>query len=288
MDGMIVIDKGPGMTSFDVVRSLRKLLAIKKIGHTGTLDPLATGVLILCLGKATRLAQEIEAESKVYEAEMDFGYRTDSYDIEGKLLEKSEKQEVNLEEFQRTLSKYLGKTMQTPPMYSALKVNGQKLYELARKGIEVERKLREIQVDFIHILDFQKTRAKIETKVSKGTYIRSLIDDIGKDLGNFATMTALRRSQVGNQHLKNSYTISKIRDMIASHDFSFCISVEEYFSFPKIHLKGEKEKILFENGNTVKQEEKNPDGKYRVYFEGTFLGLATLEREVLLKGYKYF
>lgn len=273
------------MSSFDVIRQLRKLLGIRKIGHTGTLDPLATGVLILCVGKATRLAEEIEAYYKIYEAEMEFGYRTDSYDVEGKILEHSEKQEVTLEEFQKALSSFQGELEQIPPMYSAIKVDGKKLYELARKGIEIERKARKVEIFSLEILDFQKTKAKILTKVSKGTYIRSLIFDLGNVLGSFATMTALNRVEVGGEHLKNSYTISQIHAMMNNCDFSFCIPVEQYFSFPKIQLATEKEKVLFTNGNTLVRLQE--DGKYRIYFQEEFLGLGKIERQ-RLKGYKYF
>ncbi|KDE65679.1 tRNA pseudouridine(55) synthase TruB [Fusobacterium necrophorum] len=285
MDGIIVVKKEKGMSSFDVIRSLRKILQERKIGHTGTLDPLATGVLILCVGKATRLAQEIEAEEKIYEAEMEFGYQTDTYDLEGKVLVESLKKEVSREEFEKVLEKWKGDILQIPPMYSAIKLQGKKLYELARKGVEVERDARKVTVFEIHTLEFQQTKAKILTKVSKGTYIRSLIHDIGKDLGSFATMTALNRIQVGEHTLKNAYTISEIHDKIKICDFSFCIPVEEYFLFPKIQLEGEKNRSLFQNGNTVIFQEK--DGKYRVYQEEVFLGLGKIEHQ-RLKGYKYF
>ena len=152
MDGIIIINKEKGMSSFDVIRSLRKLLQERKIGHTGTLDPLATGVLILCLGKATRLAQEIEAQEKVYEAEMEFGYQTDTYDLEGEIVATSPKKEVKREEFEEVLSHWKGKISQIPPMYSAIKIQGKKLYELARKGIEIKREGRE----WIYYKNYQK------------------------------------------------------------------------------------------------------------------------------------
>lgn len=285
MDGFIIVNKEKGMTSFDVIRALRKLLPTKKIGHTGTLDPLATGVLILCLGKATRLAEEIEAYTKIYEAEMEFGYRTDSYDSEGKIVEESLKKEVELKEFKETLKKYQGKIAQIPPMYSAIKVEGRRLYEFARKGIEIERQARNVEIFSLEILDFQKRKASIRTKVSKGTYIRSLVFDIGNDLGSFATMTALNRVKVGRHSLKNSYTISQIHDMINNCDFRFCTPVEDYFSFPKVDLETEKERSLFTNGNTLIRS--LSEGKYRIYFQNSFLGLGKV-REERLKGYKYF
>lgn len=285
MDGIIIVNKEKGMSSFDVIRALRKLLQIKKIGHTGTLDPLATGVLILCLGKATRLSEEIEAYTKVYEAEMEFGHRTDTYDSEGKIVEESLKKEVTIDEFREVLKKYQGRIAQIPPMYSAIKIGGRRLYDLARKGVEIERQARNVDIFNLEILDFQENKARIRTKVSKGTYIRSLIFDIGNDLGSFATMTALNRLEVGEHSIKKSYTISKIHDMINDCDFSFCTPVEECFPFPKLELQTDREKLLFENGNTLIRPLSG--GKYRIYFQNSFLGLGNVEQE-RLKGYKYF
>lgn len=287
MDGIIVIDKPKGISSFDVIRSLRKILKEKKIGHTGTLDPLATGVMILCVGKATKLASDLEAKDKIYLASFDIGYSTDSYDIEGKILEKSDK-DVSKEEIEKVIPKFLGDIKQIPPMYSAIKVQGKKLYELARKGIEIEREERNVKIDFIELLDYENNKATIRTKVSKGCYIRSLIYDIGRTLDTYATMTKLRREQVGNSALQHAFTIEEIEQMVEKKNFSFLKTVEEEFDFDKINLVDEKQKKLYLNGNTVKLKEEYENKKYRVYFENQFLGLAEINKEVLLKGYKYF
>lgn len=285
MDGIININKPSGISSFDVIRVLRKTLKEKRIGHTGTLDPLATGVLIICVGRATRLAQDIEGYSKVYVAELELGYKTDTYDIEGSIIEKSCIDSVSFEEFQNTVDTFIGESKQLPPMYSAIKINGQKLYELARKGIEVERKPRDITIDFIEILSFDGKKAKIRCKVSKGTYIRSLIYDIGEKLGTFATMTSLIREKVGDIDIQNAFTLEEIQRLHSENRDNYLWTVEEFFNYPKLELTNEKDLKLFLNGNTVKFSTNN--GRYRIYSNENFIGLANVSNN-LLKGYKYF
>lgn len=285
MEGIINVNKPSGITSFDVIRVLRKNLKEKRIGHTGTLDPLAEGVLVVCLGRATRLVQDIEGYSKVYIAGFELGYRTDTYDIEGKIVEESEKKSVTKEILEKTLKNFVGDIKQVPPMYSALKVDGQKLYELARKGIEIERKARDIHIDFIEILEFDGTRGKIRCGVSKGTYIRSLIDDLGKELETFATMNSLVRERVGDSTIDNAYTLEDIERLHQEGNDIFLQSVEEFFNYPKLSIDEEKNLTLFLNGNTIRYNIEN--GRYRVYCQDRFLGLANVNNN-LLKGYKYF
>lgn len=285
MEGIINVNKPSGITSFDVIRVLRKNLKEKRIGHTGTLDPLAEGVLVVCLGRATRLVQDIEGYSKVYIAGFELGYRTDTYDIEGKIVEESEKKYVTKEMLEETLKKFVGDIKQIPPMYSALKVDGQKLYDLARKGIEIERKARDIHIDFIEILEFDGTKGKIRCGVSKGTYIRSLIDDLGKELGTFATMNSLVRERVGDSTIDNAYTLEDIERLHQEGNDTFLQSVEEFFDYPKLSIDEGKNLTLFLNGNTIRYNIEN--GRYRVYCQDRFLGLANVNNN-LLKGYKYF
>ncbi len=288
MNGIININKPTGISSFDVIRKLRKILNTRKIGHTGTLDPLATGVLVVCIGKATKLVSEIEAKSKTYFAGMELGYRTDTYDSEGKILEKSEKTDTDLDRLNEVFSKYIGKTAQIPPMYSAIKVNGQKLYELARKNIEIERKAREIYIDYIKCAYKDKNKIYFETKVSKGTYIRTLIDDIGKDLGTLATMISLERKAVGEYNITESYTLDQIEAMKEKEDMSFLKGVEESFlEFEEIRINTEREFNLFMNGNKQKLEVKT-DTKWRVYYQNKFIGLGISDSNSMLKPYKYF
>ena len=285
MEGIININKPSGISSFDVIRVLRKTLKEKRIGHTGTLDPLATGVLIICVGKATRLAQDIEGYSKVYVAELELGYKTDTYDIEGSVTEKSSIESVTFDEFKNVVDSFVGHSKQLPPMYSAIKINGQKLYELARKGIEVERKIRDINIDFIEIVEFDGKKAKIRCKVSKGTYIRSLIYDIGEKLGTFATMTSLVREKVGDIDIANAFSLEEIENLHNNNREDFLWSVEKFFDYPKLILNNERDLKLFLNGNTVRFSA--TDGRYRIYNNDTFIGLANVNNN-LLKGYKYF
>jgi tRNA pseudouridine55 synthase len=285
LEGIININKPSGITSFDVIRVLRRVLKEKRIGHTGTLDPLAEGVLVVCLGRVTRLVQDIEGYSKIYTAGFELGYRTDTYDIEGKTIEESEKKSATRDELDRVLKKFIGDIKQIPPMYSALKVDGQKLYDLARKGIEVERKARDIHIDFIEVLEFDGVKGKIRCGVSKGTYIRSLIDDMGRELGTLATMNSLVREKVGDSSIDKAFTLEDIERLHNEGNSSFLQSVEEFFTYPQLEIEEGKNLTLFLNGNTIRHQ--SPNGRYRVYCQNKFLGLANVNNN-LLKGYKYF
>jgi len=287
LEGIIVVNKTKGITSFDVIRKLKKILKTKKIGHTGTLDPLATGVMLVCVGKATKLASDLEAKNKIYIADFDIGYATDTYDVEGKKIAENII-EVSKENLEQSIKKFIGNIKQVPPMYSAIKIDGNKLYHLARKGIEVERPKRDVTIEYINLLDFKNNKAKIETEVSKGCYIRSLIYDIGQNLGTYATMTALQRKQVGEYSLENSYNLEQIEEMTLNNNFKFLKTVEEIFSYDKYNLQTEKEFILYKNGNTVKIKENLESKRYRIYFQDKFIGLANIENNNLLKGYKYY
>ncbi|WP_338987514.1 tRNA pseudouridine(55) synthase TruB [Fusobacterium animalis] len=287
MEGIIVVNKPKGITSFDVIRKLKKILKTKKIGHTGTLDPLATGVMLVCVGRATKLASDLEAKDKIYIADFDIGYATDTYDIEGKKIAENTI-EISKKNLEQSIKKFIGNIKQIPPMYSAIKIDGNKLYHLARKGIEVERPERNVTIEYINLLDFKDNKVKIETKVSKGCYIRSLIYDIGQDLGTYATMTALQRKQVGDYSLENSYSLEQIEKMVLNNDFKFLKTIEEIFSYDKYSLQTEKELTLYKNGNTVKIKENLENKRYRIYFQNEFVGLANIENNNLLKGYKYY
>lgn len=285
MNGIININKTKGITSFDVIRKLRKVLKEKSIGHTGTLDPLATGVLVVCVGGATRLAQDIEAKEKTYIATLDFGYRTDTLDVTGEVLERKDFVAPTKEDFTAVCESFLGDILQIPPMYSAIKINGQKLYDLARQGIEVERKARPVTISEIKVISFTEKGAIIKCKVSKGTYIRTLIDDIGQKLGTLATMTELLRQEVGEYHINKSFTLEDIEAKVNENDFSFLGKVEEVFAYENIVIKDERAEKLLYNGNKI--EYKIADGFYRVYFGEKFFGLAVVENS-FLKPYKYF
>lgn len=289
MNGIININKPKGITSFDVIRKLRKILKIKKIGHTGTLDPLATGVLLVCVGKATKLAQDIESYEKEYIAEFELGYKTDTYDISGKIIEEVKNFSLTKEDILKVIEKFIGNIIQIPPMYSAIKIDGKKLYELARKGETIERAGRNVFIKSIDLLYFDGKKGKIKCKVSKGTYIRSLIYDIGEELKTFATMTELTRTKVGKEKIDKSFTLDEISSLKETENLKFITSIENYFEYPKINIEGNKNYKLFINGNTLIFEKL--DGLYKVYFkdenENKFLGLASIKGK-RLKGYKYY
>ncbi len=284
MNSIINVDKPSGMTSFDVVRRMKRILKMKKIGHTGTLDPMATGILVICTGRATRLAQSIEAETKTYIAGFELGYKTDTYDTSGETIDSSSKT-VTREDVVKALDKFRGEIDQVPPMYSALKVDGKRLYELAREGVVVERKSRRVTISKLELLEFDGRCGTLLCEVSKGTYIRSLIYDLGEYLETFGVMNALRRTEVGNYKLDTAYTLEQMEEMAENNDFTFTRSVEESFHYEKIRISGDKNIKLFNNGNTLVY--KGPDGFYRVYHEDEFLGLATIKNN-RLKGYKYY
>jgi len=287
MDGIIIVNKPLGITSFDVVRKLRKVLKEKKIGHTGTLDPLATGVLIMCIGKGTKLAQIIENQHKKYVATFQLGYQTDTYDKEGKVVNKSDKTEVTRAELEEVLKKFTGKIKQIPPMFSAIKKDGKKLYELAREGIEIERDAREVEIKDIRILSMEKDTASIECHVSKGTYIRSLVNDIGIELGTFATMTGLERTSVGKIGIEKSYLLEEIEKLAEKNDYKFLEKIENFFDYERFDILNERLCTLFKNGNPVKIEKNYINNIYKVYFKNEFIGFGSMENNVL-KGYKYF
>ncbi|MGO5052182.1 tRNA pseudouridine(55) synthase TruB [Lachnospiraceae bacterium LCP25S3_G4] len=211
--GVINIYKEPGFTSHDVVAKLRGIVGQKKIGHTGTLDPDATGVLPVCLGKATKLCDMLTDRDKSYRAVMRLGVETDTQDISGKIQKETSIDALTIEQMIGCIQDYTGAYYQIPPMYSALKVNGKKLYELARAGKVVERTPRKVLIHGIEILDISLPRITLDIQCSKGTYIRTLCHDIGQTLGCGACMEQLTRTKVGNFLLEDSYTLTQIEDM---------------------------------------------------------------------------
>lgn len=250
MDGVINIYKEKGFTSHDVVAVVRKIIGQKKVGHTGTLDPEAEGVLPICLGKATKLADYIMAEKKEYTAIVKFGVTTTTEDAFGEVLEKKE---VIFDEnkIKEAVYSFKGSCMQIPPMYSAIKINGKKLYELAREGKEIERKSREIFIFDIQILEFLPPDSiKIHVVCSKGTYIRTLCSDIGKKLEYGAHMAALVRTATGNFKLENAVTLSNLKNLKESNEIEkVLISIEKVLeNYNKVYVKEKSTKLLYNGG----------------------------------------
>lgn len=277
MNGIVIIDKPEGWTSQDVVSKLRGVFQTRRIGHGGTLDPMATGVLPVFVGRATRGVEFFEHAEKTYEAVLQLGITTDTEDTTGTVLEEKPVS-VTQEQFLTALEAFRGEIQQIPPMYSALKVNGQKLYELARKGKEVERKPRTITIHHLDCLEFEGNTAKIRVRCSKGTYIRTLCKDIGEALGCGGCMAALRRVGAG------AYTIGEavpLADLVASQTpAQFLRPVDSMFTqYEAVTLTANQEKRC-RNGNSFSIA--LPDGTYRAYSQSAeFLMLAKAESGIM-------
>jgi len=248
-DGILIIDKPVGITSHDVVARVRRILKMKRIGHTGTLDPFATGVMVILVGRATRLAQFLDKDTKEYEAVVRFGFETDTGDLTGLRIADSglrieeNLHTLNLDEIERVLKDFRGEIEQTPPMYSAKKVDGKKLYELARKGIEIERKPVKVMIYKIEILNLKLETWNLKLKVacSAGTYIRTLAQDIGRKLDVGAHLGELRRTRAGKFEISNAVTLEELEKIVAAEKLGeILISMNEAVShLPEIKLSAE-------------------------------------------------
>ena len=285
--GVINIHKEKGYTSHDVVAKLRGIVGQKKIGHTGTLDPDATGVLPVCLGKATKLCDMLTDKNKTYETVMLLGKETDTQDISGNVLCENSTDKLDEEGVKKAILSFVGDYMQVPPMYSALKVNGKKLYELAREGVEVERKARPVTILEIQIKEINLPRVRMEVSCSKGTYIRTLCHDIGEKLGCGACMEELIRTRVSRFKLEDSLTLSQVQELKEAGDLDkILVPIDEMFSnYEAITLKDEFMSFVY-NGNTflpkhVKQYIELVDGKMvRVYDDkGNFIAIYKFIKE---------
>ena len=233
MNGVLLINKEKGITSSDVVVRLKHILNTKKVGHTGTLDPLAQGLMLVTVGKATKISSLLTEKYKEYIATFELGYQTDTYDTEGKVINKSDKL-VDKDKIIEVINSYKKTYLQEVPIYSSVKVNGKKLYEYARNNIEVELPKREVEIKDIEILSIEENKVVIKTFVSKGTYIRSLINDIGMSLETFATMTDLIRTKVDKYNLEDAYTLEDVEE----NNYKL-LSIEEVLDYPKIELDDE-------------------------------------------------
>ena len=301
VNGIVNVYKEKGFTSFDVVAKMRGIFHQKKIGHTGTLDPDAEGVLPVCLGKATRVCDLLTDKDKVYEAVLLLGQATDTQDITGAVLHQAEVDKSEAE-IRTVMEQFVGEQEQVPPMYSALKVNGQKLCDLARKGIEVERKSRKITVFSIDILKMNLPEVTIRVHCSKGTYIRTLCNDIGEALGCYGCMKSLLRTKVDQFTLDQALTLGEIEQLVQSEQLDFVASVDSVFlKYPKGIAKETSQKLLY-NGNRIpaqmvdlmKEQEsgnslEDEEAKIRMYdWNNRFIGIYRLTGQQDWKPVKLF
>lgn len=282
MNGVLNIFKNKGMTSFDVVSRVRKIANEKKVGHTGTLDPEAEGVLPVCIGKATKIIDYIMDSEKGYRVKFKLGIKTTTYDLEGEVIEERDTSSLTEKEVEEAINSFKGEYSQVPPMFSALKKNGVRLYDLARKGIEIEREGRNIKIYNIENINIELPYVSMDVTCSKGTYIRSLCYDIGEKLNVFATMTELKRFKTSFFSEDDSINIDDLnKENIKEH----LISIEEALkNYPEIYLTKGYDKLII-NGVRVadKRFTKNVvenDILYKVYDENKkFLGLGKKNKE---------
>lgn len=277
MNGIVIVDKPSGWTSQDVTARLRRVFGTRRIGHGGTLDPMATGVLPVFVGRATRAVEFFEHAEKTYEAVLRLGMVTDTEDISGTVLEE---RQVSVSEaaFLEILPKFRGEIQQIPPMYSALKVNGQKLCDLARAGREVERKPRTITVFALDCLEFSGSRARLRIRCSKGTYIRTLCKDMGEALGCGGCMESLRRTAAGDYTIEEAVPLETLLE--AEDPAGFLRPVDTMFARHPALILTAKQELRCRNGNSFTVAV--PDGTYRAYSQnGEFLMLAQVEDGVM-------
>ena len=285
MTGILPVKKPAGFTSFDVIGKLRGVVKTRKIGHSGTLDPMASGVLPLFFGGATKCCDFLPNEDKRYVADIKFGIVTDTQDTTGRVLKESESR-VTEGEFAEVMSGFIGKQMQTPPMFSAVKINGRPLYDLAREGKVVERAQKEIEVYDIKLLEFDEhaQTARIEVSCGKGTFIRTLINDMGEKLGGGASMSALERTLAAGFELSECFTISEIEEMMEKGNFEeHLIPIERlYENLPKIVL-GDFDKRLYRSGVPLELQKRGwggIPGNIAVFDEGgMLLGISFMDEE---------
>ena len=271
-DGIILIDKPQNMTSFAVVACMRRKLGVK-CGHAGTLDPLATGLLPVMCGKATKLCDYITDGDKAYRATLKFGYETDSCDITGNIIKRDEKS-ISLSDIKCVLPQFVGKIKQVPPSFSAIKVGGTALYKLARQGIAVDVPERQVVINSISIIDFSCNNLIMDVECSKGTYIRSLCRDIARSLGTAGTMSALCRTRVGKWHVENAVSLDDFDCDL--NIISMDNALSEYPEFSPSNFYG----TLLLNGCAVSVSKlgKIPDGICRVKMNGVLIGLGKILR----------
>lgn len=284
MNGIVIVDKPQGWTSQDVTARLRRVFQTRRIGHGGTLDPMATGVLPVFVGRATRGVEFFEHAEKIYETVLRLGLSTDTEDISGTVLEEHPVN-VNRQQVEAALAAFRGEIMQVPPMYSALKVDGRKLYELARKGVEVERQPRPITIHELTLLSMDGSDVHLRVHCSKGTYIRTLCKDIGLSLGCGGCMAELRRIRAGEYDLNQAVPLETLLESEAPE--TFLRPVDSMFAaYPAVTLSP-KQTLRCRNGNSFSV--KLPEGTYRAYSEsGEFLMLGRVEAGIMITVKSFF
>ena len=318
-DGIVLLNKSKGMTSFSAINKLKWLLNAKKVGHAGTLDPIAEGLLVVMLNNATKFSNNLMKKDKEYYVEMELGYETDSYDTDGVITKKYENNfSFEMKRIKEVVESFLGEIEQIPPMYSAIKINGKKLYELARKGLEIDREARNVKINYINDIKYKNNKISFFVGVSSGTYIRSLVRDIGEKLGVYATMTKLIRTKINNYSLSESINLEDIISYFENNQVEIkCeekenlyldknikkitkfIKIQEIFNYEEIKIK-EENYIKLKNGMTVLIDKKDipneveVNKKFKIMlkenneFKGIINVLKVTQNKIYLKRDNYF
>ncbi len=276
-DGILNLYKEEGMTSHDVVQMVRHALHMRRVGHSGTLDPMATGVLPVLVGRATRLGEYVSGAGKSYLAALTFGVETDTLDRTGTIVRSCSKTRFSREEVEEALSHFHGTIEQRVPAYSAVKVNGKKLYEYARAGIEVERPVRQVTIDRMELVQLQEDQAVIFCHCSKGTYIRQLIADLAESLGTLAVMTALERTSVGSFTVEDALPVSVLKQMSSDELSSRLVPMDQavkHFPFLQVDYPSA---LRLQQGQKLFRDEAEQEW-IRVYTGSVFLGIGTVQR----------
>ena len=283
ISGLLLIDKPLGFSSNQALSKIKWIFSAKKAGHTGTLDPLATGLLPICFGEATKFSSHLLNSEKTYEASIKLGWKSSTGDAEGKLTE-SKIISLSLEKLQKELKSFIGLSKQTPPMFSALKYNGQPLYKLAREGVKIERQEREINISELILLNYSKNIIKIEVTCSKGTYIRTLAEDIANKLGMDGYLIELRRTKIGKLNINEAFSIENI-STLSSDKRKSCIKPTEVLvdRYPKLILL-DSEVDFIKNGQPIKLKKKLNTEIYTLFTKSkVFIGLGEIDSNNLLK-----
>ena len=289
LEGVININKPADWTSQDVCAKLRGRLQIKKIGHTGTLDPMATGVLPVCIGNACKIIEYYDLDHKCYHATMQLGLETDTLDITGEILSKNDFSSVGIEDVYKAFEAYKGNISQIPPKYSAVRINGQRAYDLARQGIDVDIKPREITIfnNKITSMNLNEGIIEFDVECSKGTYIRTMIDDIGRELGCGATMTALVRTSSGMFKLCNAVDFFKLLEMSDEEIAAKTMPADDTINHTGVVTVREEKYRFVTHGNEILSKDYKVskdsefDNAYRIYCKDEFIGIGTIKNRVL-------
>ena len=288
--GIVLLDKRQGISSNKALQEVKRLYNANKAGHTGSLDPLATGLLPICLGEATKVSAYMLDDDKRYQTVIQLGVMTDTGDVDGVVIEEKTVPDIAQQQMDECLAGFVGEIEQVPPMYSALKHNGKKLYELAREGITVERKARKITLYAIECLDFKDDLLTLDVRCSKGTYIRTLAEDIGHTLGCGATVKELRRTEAGQFKLSDARVIEQLQEMESDEALqSILIAVDQPLQFmPAIQIS-QVDADLVQQGQRISAPAANNDAGFcRLYHAGQFLGLGEMLMDAKIQPRKLF